>query len=203
MDDRSGTLILGVFTLSAMLVICGLILALRKAARVRRKERSKALMGMAIEYRGLKMWTEYEAVGTAMMGLLFALLAAWMELHSTMTIHVKGQLKGVNGADLSGVDVFVAVPLNPIIIAKDGVINQPISFKPSESMIYILPVAAGHQPPSSKELIPLSPFTNEREVDLGTVEVLPNLTPTPATSGTVVPLPEGAHAFPLGLQSGY
>jgi hypothetical protein len=188
-SSRSDLLILGVFLCGLLMVTLGLILALRGTVQVRRPKSGTSRSALALEFKGLKMSTDYQAIGVSLVGLLFASLAAWMDLNGTMTIHVKARLIG---DDVSGVQVFAAVPLEPVMMQDGGHIEDDISFVPNQSMIYIVPLVPGLQSPKPKQMAPTSWFSNVRSVDVGDVTVKsPGLAmPAPSATQVATPPPE-------------
>jgi hypothetical protein len=184
--NRSDVLIYGVFLCSILMVISGLVYLLIGALKVKKKQKNGDGTALAFEFRGIKLRTDFPAIGIAMGGLLFALLAAWMDQNGTMTIHVEGKLVGEN---LTGVQLFAAVPMKPVHNPGNGTIKDDVTFVLGQDRVYIIPVVPGHQGPTSGDLDPPMPFTRTRRVDVGEVPVKSAAISMPGPSATVVAAP--------------
>jgi hypothetical protein len=168
------------------MVIGGLVYLLIGALKVKKKQKIGDGTALAFEFRGIKLRTDFPAIGIAMGGLFFAVLAAWMDLNSTMTIHVKGRLVGEG---LEDVKLYAAVPMERVENPGTGIIEDDVTFVLGLDTIYIVPIVPGHLGPKGVKLDPPVLFARARAVDVGEVPVKSAAIPMPGPSATLVAVP--------------
>jgi hypothetical protein len=151
--ETSDVLVLMTATSGLILIVGGLLLLLRGAISLTREPNTEGGggAGLGFQLQGIKLTTDYPAIGIFAIGLLFFGLGVWSEAQQTDSITITGRLENISPREA---DVYAAVPLIPVMSKPDGTIDYQLAIRPHTD-VWAVVITPGRDPVMNMDSAPL------------------------------------------------